>query len=279
MSVNSQPKTPATNTLSDWLKYGIDMLTKVDAPSPRLDSEVLLGHLVGVSRTYLHAHPEHELDTRQVEIYRSMLTLRQERVPVAYITGHKQFYGRSFLVNPNTLIPRPESETIIDILKTLPRFKTLIDVGCGSGCLGISAQCELPNIELTLADISTSALVITKKNTVKHAATAHIVRSDLLADIGPGSFDVIVANLPYVDKTWHTSVELKHEPRLALYAENRGLALISRLLEQVPHRLNKGGHLLLESDPVQHAAIISQAQKYGLTHVQTVEYITLFSQS
>lgn len=279
MSVNLQPKTPATNTISDWLQYGSSLLTAASITSARLDSEVLLMHLIGVGRTYLHGHPERSLSPRQVEIYLSMLELRHNRVPVAYITGHKQFYGRSFYVTPSVLIPRPESEVIIDLLKAMPAFKTLLDVGCGSGCLGVSAQCELPDIEVTLTDISSSALAVAKKNADKYNRSIETIQSDLLASISTSTFDVIVANLPYVDRTWQTSEELQYEPPLALYAQKSGLELILKLLEQVPACLNKGGCLLLESDPVQHATIIAHAKKHGLKYIQTVDYITVFNLS
>lgn len=277
MSVNSQPKAPATNTLSDWLQYGTTVLAAETVPSARLDSEVLIMHLLGVARTYLHAHPERALTKRQTEIYLSMLTLRLKRVPIAYITGHKQFYGRSFFVSPSVLIPRPESETIIDILKSLPSFTTMIDIGCGSGCLGISTKCELPATNLTLADISNAALAVAKRNAGKHSVEATFIQSDLLSNITATSFDVIVANLPYVDRSWQTSEELQFEPPIALYAEDGGLELILRLVEQSSSHLNQNGHLLLESDPVQHATIIAHAKKHGLKHVQTVDYITVFT--
>lgn len=279
MNVNLQPKTPATSTVSDWLQYGSNLLSGASITSARLDSEVLLMHLLGVPRTYLHGHPERLLSPRQAEIYLSMLELRHNRVPVAYITGHKQFYGRSFHVTPSVLIPRPESEEIINLLKAMPAFKTLLDIGCGSGCLGVSAQCELPDIEVTLADISSSALAVARKNADKYKSNIKFIQSDLLASIGSSTFDVIIANLPYVDRTWQTSAELQYEPPLALYAQDAGLELILRLLKQAPVHLNKGGRLLLESDPVQHATIISQAKKHGLKHIQTVDYITVFTLS
>jgi release factor glutamine methyltransferase len=277
MNANSQLKTPATNALSEWIRYGTDMLSTADISSARLDSEVLLIHLIGVPRTYIHAHPEHTLTPRQTEIYLSMLELRLSRVPVAYITSHKQFYGRSFYVSPSVLIPRPESETIIDIVKTLRSFETIIDIGCGSGCLGITIKCERPDVKLTLTDISKSALDTAKKNSQKHAISATFLQSNLLSDIGVAIFDVIVANLPYVDRSWQTSDELRYEPSLALYAQNAGLELIFQLLEQAPRHLNENGYLILESDPVQHDTIILRAKKHGLKHVQTVDYITVFT--
>lgn len=276
MSANSLPTTPATNTIHDWLAYAAKLLTRADITTARLDGEVLLSHLLRKPRTYLHAHPEHELSTKEVAAFFAMLTLRSQRVPAAYLTGHRQFYGRNFIVTPDTLIPRPESETIIDIVRTLPNISRVIDIGCGTGCLGISVKCELPQVSVTLSDVSVAALDVAARNATKLNADVTILRSDLLAGIQANTlFDMIIANLPYVDREWNTPAELQYEPETALYADSHGLALINILIEQAPSHLTAGGYLLLESDPEQHAAIIQVAQENGLKHIQTVDYITV----
>lgn len=277
MNANLPPKTPATNSVSDWLRYAASLVAVSGSPSPELDSEVLLTHLLGVSRTFLRAHPEYEITNRQADIYQAMVSLRKSRIPVAYITGHKQFYGRNFLVTPDVLIPRPESETIINILKTLHSPKRFIDIGCGSGCLGITAKLEYPEIDITLLDVSSSALLVAKKNVATYKIEAEVVQGNLLKNIGDKEYDVMIANLPYVDTAWQTSEELKHEPAIALYAKNEGLELIFTLIEQAKDNLSKDGYLILESDPVQHTSIIANAKNHGLKHIQTVDYITVFA--
>lgn len=273
MNANSRPKMPA---ISEWLKNATHRLKYADVPSARLDAELILAHTLRKNRTYLHAHIDQVLSEREFEIAEARLALRADRVPVAYIIGHKEFYGRLFHVTTATLIPRPESETMIDLLKELvkntpprllgsPRLK-LIDVGTGSGCLGISAKLELPELDVTLADVSRHALAVATKNSRQLQAEVTILQSDLLADY-PISPDFILANLPYVDRDWDTPPELEHEPALALFAEDKGLHLIKKLIRQASTRLPQGGYLLLEADTSQLDAIGEYGAAHGLQEV------------
>ena len=128
--------------INDWLRTSVDLLNTKGIPSARLDAELLLSHTLRKNRTWLHAHGDEALDVRAQEIANARLDLRLDRVPIAYIIGHKEFYGRRFAVTTSTLIPRPESEAMIELLQTIPmkpRSK-LVDVGTGSGCLGITAK-------------------------------------------------------------------------------------------------------------------------------------------
>lgn len=275
MSAKSPQKTPATNQLRDWLDCATGILSDAAIPSARLDSEVLLAHLLNRRRTYLHAHDDILLSDSQITAYQAMIQLRASFVPVAYITRHKEFYGRHFFVTPDVLVPRPESEDIIDRIKELAPFTRLLDIGCGSGALGITAKLELPNTNVVLSDVSPAALAVARRNAQKLGATVQCIESDLLLDssFDNQQFDTIIANLPYVDRAWPTGPEIQYEPSLALFADNSGLALIQRLLSQAPQHLASGGHLLLEADPEQHPAIITQAKENGLRYLQTIHYI------
>lgn len=258
--------------ISDWLKLATQRLKYVDIPSARLDAELILAHTLRKSRTYLHAHIDQSLTARELEIAEARLALRIDRVPVAYIIGHKEFYGRLFQVTTATLIPRPESETIIELLKELVRLTPprllasphlrLIDVGTGSGCLGITAKLELPELDVTLADISRHALAIATKNSQRLHADTTVLQSDLLINY-PFEADFILANLPYVDRSWDTPPELEHEPALALYADDDGLHLIKKIIQQANTGLTPGGHLLLEADTSQLDAISHFALAHG----------------
>ena len=255
--------------------------------SAKLDAEIILAHTLRKNRTFLHAHGEDLLEQRQHEITNARLQLRLDRTPVAYIIGHKEFYGHPFRVTPATLIPRPESEMIITLIKQLvpkniplPRTppQKLVDVGTGSGCLGITAKLELPELDVTLLDISQHALKVAEFNKKHLKADVHIQQSDLLSGY-PLIADFIVANLPYVDENWERSIETKYEPEIALFAPNNGLYFIEKLILQIPTHLTRGGYLLLEADPRQHQAIRELAKNRGLDHRQTRRFILCFQRS
>lgn len=269
MSANLPLRTPAIST---WLQGATHQLRAVGIESAQLDAEIILAHTLQHPRTYLHAHGDELLTPRQAEVADARLHLRLERTPVAYIIGHKEFYGHLFKVTPSTLIPRPESETMIDLLLEANRQthlplqprRRLVDVGTGSGCLGISAKLTLPDLTVTLLDISRYALKVAEENARDLKADVQCIQSNLLAQY-PFTAHYILANLPYVDQQWERSPETNYEPDLALFAEQEGLALIDRLIEQTPDHLAFGGHLFIEADPRQHHVIIQTAKRQGLT--------------
>lgn len=267
-------------TINTWLRDAAEELAAVGIASALLDAEIILAHTLRKSRTWLHAHSDEAIDPRELEIANARLQLRLDRTPIAYIIGHKEFYTRLFKVTPSVLVPRPESEAIITLLKAhLPaNATTLLDVGTGSGCLGITAKLELPQLQVTLVDVSHHALKVAEENAAAQNATVATLRSDLLAAT-PGMYDVIVANLPYVDISWERSPETNYEPKLALFAGDGGLALINRLLTQIPLHLSPTGIVLLEADPEQHPAVITAAKAVGLTLVTTDGYALLFKNS
>ena len=276
--MNSQPKTPAINT---WLKEAEILLKAAHIPTPRLDAEIILAHTIRKPRTFLHAHEDQLLDPRQYEIANARLELRRDRTPIAYIVGHKEFYGRQFKVTPATLIPRPESEALINMLKKYldkPLNKKIVDIGTGSGCLGITAKLEFPELDITLVDISRHALVVAEANAAAHHTTVSLLHSDLL-DRYPFVADCILANLPYVDEEWERSPETIHEPAKALFASDGGLHLINRLLAQTHTFLNKDGLLILEADPRQHSSITKRAANFNLKLLEADGFAIAFRKS
>lgn len=211
--------------------------------------------------------------------------------PKAYKKGVQDFYGRDFIVTPDVLIPRPETEQIIDAVlnlagksylpgvkptqRQLPPKPTILDVGTGSGCIAITIKKELPEATVYASDTSKKALKIAQKNADKHSAPITFIISHLLTNV-KCTPDVVVANLPYVDKDWDwlDKDSLSYEPTEALYADDHGLALIKELITQASERHVK--YLILESDPCQHDKIISYAQKAGFVYHETRGYILLF---
>ena len=212
-------------------------------------------------------------------------------LPKAYKLGRQNFYGRDFLVTPDVLIPRPETEQIIDAVlnlagkpylpgvkpgkNQLPESPVILDVGTGSGCIAITLKKELPNAQVYATDISESALKVAQKNAQNHGVSIHFIISHLLDNV-KFTPNTIVANLPYVDETWDwlDKEALSHEPKTALYAEDHGLKLIKELITQSAAR--NIPHLILEADPCQHEQVINFAIKKGLQHLETRGFILTF---
>lgn len=212
-------------------------------------------------------------------------------LPQAYKTGHQDFYGRDFIVTPDVLIPRPETEQIIDsvlnlagkaylpgvkpALRKLPQNPIILDVGTGSGCIAITIKKELPEAEVYASDISEDAIKIARKNAQNHEAPISFIISHLLKNVNITP-DVVVANLPYVDENWDwlDKDSLSFEPQIALYTEDRGLKLIKELIHEASSR--QIPYIILEADPCQHSEIIDYAEKSGLKHVETRGFILCF---
>ncbi len=226
----------------------------------------------------------------------------RESLPEAYKKGFCNFYGRDFKVNSDVLIPRPETETIIDEIKILagrpylPGMKTperklppkfmILDVGTGSSCIATTLKLELPEAEVIGLDISSKALNVARENAKRFGAKVDFMNSDLLSNYYGKKPDVIVANLPYVDKDWEwlDKDALSYEPSVALYAERYGLELIFRLIDEIVKRWadgdeadkRKAGWLVLEADPCQHERIIEYAATHGIEHKKTSGFTLVF---
>ncbi len=274
MNESSRPK---ILKIKDWVILATEQLVVAKISTARLDSELIIAHALKKDRIWIHAHFDDIIDTKSLYTANKYLKLRKNRVPIAYILGYKEFYKRKFLVSPAVLIPRPESEDVIDLLKKhiSKKHKTLIDVGTGSGALGITAKLEIPKIEVTLTDIDDQSLEIARKNISIFDKSIKVIQNDLLTNIS-NLYDVIIANLPYVDRTWERSPETNHEPSIALFAEKNGLSLIYKLIAQTNKNLHDNGLLILEADPAQHQDIIKKATGFGLSHLETRGYAVIF---
>lgn len=269
--------------IRSWLNNAAVQLEAAGISSARLDAEVLLAYTLKKPRSWLIAHQMDALDEKITSQVNSYLERRKKREPIAYITGSKEFYGREFAVTPDVLIPRPESETIVDLVKDLiqkvypSQSLRLLDVGTGTGCLGISCKLGCPQLYVTVSDISLAALQIARKNAYRlQAKPIRYVQSDLLEHWlhhkSPKPFDIVIANLPYVDQNWQRSPETDYEPTLALFSDNGGLELIKKCIRQAAKITSVEGFLLLEADPCQHAEIISYAAQHGFTAHNKIDY-------
>lgn len=253
--------------LGKWIATATERLRQADIDTARLDVLVLLSDELKRDKSWLLAHAEHKLSSEQQMRLDEKIAKRLQRQPLAYIRGYQEFYGRNFVVTPAVLIPRPETETLIELLLTLPKKPAdkLIDVGTGSGIIAITAKLEMPELAVYASDIDTSALQIAQKNAAHNNAPITFFQQDLLDAPPTETFDFITANLPYVAKNWRLSPETQFEPATALFADNDGLALIQKLLQQSTRYLAAQGYMLLEADPRQQQRIIeAAAHNYSL---------------
>ncbi len=259
-------------TIETALNLATDRLHIANSTSARLDAEILLAFTLRVDRTWLHAHNNQELHAEEQTLFEHFITQRTQHYPIAYIVGQREFYGREFLVTPDVLIPRPETEALIEfIIDNNFSSANILDVGTGSGAIAITLALELLESRVTAIDISPAALKIARQNATKLGARVKFVESNLLANIS-NRFELIVANLPYVDRTWEVSPETKTEPELALFAEDNGLSLIKKLITQANQNLSTNGVLLLEMDPRQ----IEIAANFAISHGYKVNAKQLF---
>lgn len=265
-------------TISDWLKTASSQLKLAGISSYNLDAELILSNLYQKDRTYLHANSEQIISTDICETANNWLKDRINRIPLAYIAGYKEFFGHTFTVNRHVLIPRPESEDIINLLLEFrQKYQTkVIDVGTGSGCLGISVKLELPDTQVLLTDISADALGVARQNAQDLGASVEFCQSNLFSEIN-ATFDVIISNLPYVDKSWELCAETNFEPAVALFADNNGLDLIYKLIDEATKKLNDNGLLILESDLTQQAEITNYAHENSFKLEKMQGFVMVFS--
>jgi release factor glutamine methyltransferase len=251
--------------LKQVLTSAIASLKTDDVPSPRMNAELLLMFTLSCDRAYLYAHPERELTNDEQNHYDRALAERARGVPAQYITGHQEFWGMDLIVSPAVLIPRPETEHVIETVLELagaegaggrgrpPHTSRLriVDVGTGSGCIALALAKELPQAEIHATDISNAALEVARANAARHQLESRIQfrQIDLLAGFENSSLDFIVSNPPYVGQSEEDEVQLevrKFEPRDAVFAGPTGLEVIARLIPQARAALRPGGWLVME---------------------------------
>ena len=240
--------------LRQALHAGVDRLQAAHVGSPRMNAELLAMFVLGCDRAYLYAHGERPLTKDEIARYDDALGERARGVPAQYITGHQEFWGMDLIVSPAVLIPRPETEHIIETVLELAREHPplrLVDVGTGSGCIALALAKELPQAEIQATDISPEALEIARANAARHQLEQRIQfhQADLLAAVEEGPFDYVVSNPPYIGEWEADSVEAqvrRFEPSLALFAGPSGLEVFARLIPQARAALKSGGWLVME---------------------------------
>lgn len=240
--------------LKDTLRQAIAHLEENYVGSPRMNAEVLLMFVLGCDRASLYAHPERELSPEEQSRYDDALSLRERGVPAQYITGHQEFWGLDLIVGPAVLIPRPETEhlveTVLELAREIPQPK-IVDVGTGSGCVALALARELPRAEIHATEISDAALEIARANAARLELHGRVTfhQADLLNGMNAAAFDIVASNPPYVGNSEEDKVQRevrKFEPRSAVFAGPEGLDVIRRLIPQAREALKPGGWLAME---------------------------------
>jgi len=227
---------------------------KPHSSTPYLDALVLLSHILERSRSWILAHPNALLSSSQQEKIRLALKKLEQGIPLPYILGTWEFYQLPFKVTPDVLIPRPETELLVDYarewLGSHPTRRSCADIGTGSGCIPISIAYHIPDAHFAAGDLSLKALKIARMNAAKHKVRENIslFQGHLMQALG-GTFDLITANLPYIPRSKLVSLDVYgREPTRALDGGREGLKYISSLLHSAPRKLKKGGLILIEID-------------------------------
>jgi release factor glutamine methyltransferase len=240
--------------------------------SPRLDAEILLCRTIDMPRSYLFAHPEDELDAITLGRFEEVLAKREAGVPLAYIMGVKEFWAREFAVSPATLVPRPETELLVNLaLREIPRDAEwrLLDLGTGSGAIAVSLASERPLSRVTAVDISEAALAVARENANALApGNVECLQGSWTGPVADRSFDLIVSNPPYVRADDEALARLRYEPRSALVAGTDGLDAIRTLARDCAGILRPGGLLLVEHGFDQAEDVAELLESHGWTDIQ-----------
>jgi release factor glutamine methyltransferase len=254
----------------DWTKGHFE---KKGSGSPRLDAEVLISHALSLPRVMLYAKFDQPLTEPERARIRELVERRAKGEPVAYLTGEKEFWSKPFSVTADVLIPRPDSELIVELGASLMKGRhapVIVDVGTGSGCLAVALASEVAGARVFALDVSPAACAIALQNAERNAVSIAVIESDLLANLPPEAqpIDLLVANLPYVPTAQIATLmnDVKSfEPRLALDGGLDGLDLYRRLIPELSARMAPDGAVLLEADPEQQPALQSLLAAAGFS--------------
>jgi release factor glutamine methyltransferase len=243
--------------LYEWLINASTRLHAVGVAAHKLEAQVLAGHVMLVDRTWVLTHPEHKVNELALE---GLLQRRESGEPLAYILGYREFFSRRFRVDPNVLVPRQETEILVETALGLPGEQLrVLDIGTGSGCIAITLKLERPNWEVWATDISCSALQVARENAETLGADITFRHSDLLEQLQGEKFDLIVSNPPYIGRDEVIPNEVRdYEPDSALFSNDGGLAIYRALAQQAPSHLTDEGRLIVEIGQTQGPAVSLQ---------------------
>ena len=265
-------------TIGQALKAQEAKLKSAGISSARLDILIMLEDTFHKDRSWVLAHPEVKLSSPLLKRLERKVERRARHVPLAYIRGFSEFYGRRFRVNRHVLEPRPESETMIELLKSLrlPVRPAIADVGTGNGAIGITAALEIPGSIVDLYDISAGCVAVAKHNIHLHELHLHIRKMNLLSrPLRP--YDAILGNLPYVPDRWHINEAALHEPKIAIFGGPDGLDVYRKLFAQLHRFVWKPKYILTEALPPQHEELAAIASQNGFKLLKSDDFIQVFT--
>jgi release factor glutamine methyltransferase len=250
-------------TIEAVVKWATDDFRAREIESPRLDAEVLLAHALGATRMQLILDAKRPLGSAELARFRELVKRRRVHEPVAYLVGHREFYGRDFRVDARVLVPRPDTETLVEVALARTRACSMsmraIDLCTGSGCVAISLARERPTSRVTGVDVSEDALAVARENAHRLGAfNAAFARGDLFAPVAGARFDVVTANPPYISSAEIATLMADvrdFEPRLALDGGDDGLAIVRRIVDEAPRHLVPRGVLAIEIGAGEAAAV------------------------
>jgi release factor glutamine methyltransferase len=276
MAVTRMTGLGGTTTSDEWtvrriIEWTTAHLKKHGSDTPRLDTEILLAQARGCRRIELYTRFDDVLSEKERTTMRDLVRRRAQSEPVAYLVGHREFFGLDFRVTPAVLIPRPDTETLVvellDVAKSLPAPR-ILDVGTGSGCIAIAAAVNQAAAQVTATDSSEAALSIARENAESHHVLERVrfLSGDLFGSVGSDRFDIVASNPPYIadheKETLQNDVR-KYEPHSALFAGPTGLELIFRLIDEAPSHLVPGGTLMIEISPEQASTVVERMESKG----------------
>lgn len=265
-------------TINHLIAQGAQVLQQVGVDTPRLDAELLLADLLGVARAYLYAHPEEEVNAHILQEWQNRLERRARREPLAYILGKAEFYGLEFTITPDVLVPRPETEVLVEaVLAKQPG--TVADIGTGSGCIAVAVAVKLPQARVWATDISETALRVARENAERHRVVQriHFLQGDLLQPLAGLRFDVIASNPPYVAESERLSLQPEvrdWEPPRALFAGSDPLQFHRRLAAEAHFHLCEGGWLMMEVGMGQAEPVAVLLEEAGYRQVRILNDLT-----
>ncbi len=265
-------------TINDWLNKSEKILRDSNISSSRLDCLMLLEFVLQKTRVHILSEMGYELSQDDLKKLDDFLLLRKDRLPIAYITGSVNFFRRDFFVNQDVLIPRPETEEIISqtLKLNLKNISRIADIGCGSGCIGISLALELPDKKVDLYDLDQKALDVAKINCSRYNLKLNLTKSNLLAKL-EDNYDLIVCNLPYVPIDFNVSSEVSYEPKTAVFSGKDGMDLYRKFWTQVNELKSKPVYIITESLIFQHDLMENIAKEYSYNIISKNALIQTFS--
>ena len=265
--------------IDEALAWGVERLYHASIGSERMTAQLLLAHVLGVERPHVVAHPEREMTDDEVRAFKSSIERRASGEPFQYITGKQEFYGRDFEVTPDVLIPRADTEVIVDGAKRVwagmadREGRWVLDLGTGSGAIAVTLARELAGARVVATDVSAAALAVAGRNAARNGADVRIVHADLVEAFA-GPFAIIATNLPYIPATVVDELQIEvrdHEPRVALVGGEDGLDLYRKFFDDLPRVLAPDGFVLCECGFTQSGALERLAAERGLRFVDRLD--------